>query len=417
MPKLNYFCAAIPLLLLPLSSLAQTAMSAQSAAQATAENEPAEEGGRALKFGNVNVFPSAELRWGYDDNITQAPDTAGEPALSSAIWVLNAGLTADLEYKGDRYSLDYLGSFTRYTASSLDNVENHTLRLQGANIFDVRNALRWQAGLVDGYDPRGSTDATTSAAQAPSNYRTYRVGGTYAYGAEGAKGRLEGDLFFSTKEYLNNRVTMRTADVDSTELNGRFFWRVMPKTSAVLDIRYANYDYVAVDAGLDSDSLSLLVGANWSATAATSGSFRVGHVSRRYDSRADFSGFSWEAGVTWKPLTYSTFTFTTGRNVNDTTSGLPGAVGDYVLGTNYGVNWTHEWRSNLRSEVAWNHTKSDYDGIDRLDKLDTYKLGMYYDFRRWMNAGVEFNFSDRRSNVSGFNFNRLQSLGVVRAKF
>lgn len=415
MPK-STLVSALPLLLLPLYASAQTSMSVATTTAPSAQDSTSEEGGRPLKFGNVSVFPSAELRWGHDDNITQAPDTAAQPALSSGIWILNAGLTADLEYKGDRYSLDYLGSFTRYTTSSLDNVDNHTLRLQGANIFDVRNAVRWQAGLVDGYDPRGSTDATFDAL-APSHYRSYRVGGTYAYGAEGAQGRLEGDLFFSTKEYLNNRDTMRTADVDSTELNGRFFWRVMPKTSAVLDIRYAKYDYVAADAGLDSNSLALLVGANWSATASTSGSFRVGHVSRRYASREDFNGLSWEVGVTWKPLTYSTFTFTSGRNVTDTVSGLPGSVGNFILGTSYGVNWTHDWRSNLRSEAAWNQTKSDYSGIDRLDKLETYKLGMYYEFRRWMNAGVEFNISARRSNVADYNFNRLQSLGVVRIKF
>lgn len=415
MPK-STIAAALPLLFLPLYGSAQTSMSVVTTSAPAAPDSPSGEGGRPLKFGNVNVFPSAELRWGHDDNLTQAPATPAQPAVSSSVWILNAGLTADLEYKGDRYSLDYLGAYSRYTSSSKDNVENHTLRLQGANILDVRHALRWQAGLVDGYDPRGSTDATFSA-QAPSHYRTYRVGGTYAYGAEGAKGRLEGDAFFTTKEYLNNRDTMRTADVDTTELNGRFFWRVMPKTSAAFEVRYADYDYVAADAGLDSSSLQLLVGANWNATAATSGSFRVGHMSRRYDSRADYTGFSWEAGVTWKPLTYSTFTFTTGRNINDTTSGAPGAVGDFVLGTSYGVNWTHEWRSNLRSEVSWNQVKSDYEGVARLDKLDTYKFGLYYDLRRWMNAGVEFNYSDRRSTDPAFTFNRLQSLGVVRAKF
>lgn len=415
MPKSN-IAAAVYLLFVPVLVSAQTPMSATASTTNATEPKLAEEGGRPLKFGNVNVFPTAELRLGHDDNLTQAPGTPAQPTLSSTIWIVNTGLTAEVEHKGDRYSLSYAGAHTRYTASSLDNVDNHTLKLQAANVLDVRNAVRWEAGLVDGFDPRGSTDATF-AAQAPSHYRTHRAGGTYAYGAEGAKGRIEADVFYSTKEYLNNRDTMRTADVDSTELNGRFFWRVMPKTSAVFEVRYAGFDYVAADAGLDSSSLQLLVGANWSATAATSGSFRVGHLSRRYDSRADFSGLSWEAGVTWKPLTYSTFVFSTGRSVTDTNSGATDAVGNFVLGTTYGVNWTHEWRSNLRSEVSWNRSESEYDGIDRLDKLDAYKAGLYYDFRRWMDLGLELNYSDRRSNVPEFNFTRLQSLAVMRAKF
>lgn len=417
MLKSHHILSALPLLLLPLYPNAQEAV-----APSNTEASASQEGGRPLRFGNVNVFPMAELRWGHDDNITQEPDSQdtpdapAQPAQSSGIWVLNAGVTADLEHKGDRYSLQYLGVYTRYTDSSLDNINNHTLRLQGANTLNVRNAVRWEVGLVDSFDPRGSTDATMEV-QAPSHYQTKRMGGTYMYGAEGAKGRIEADAFFSTKEYKNNRETMYTADVDSTELNGRFFWRVLPKTSAAFELRYVNYDYVAADAGLDSSSLQWLVGANWNATAATSGRFRIGYTSRRYASRADFSGMSWEAGVTWKPLTYSTFTFTTGRSVSDTTSGDTGAVGDYVLVTSYGLNWTHDWRSNLRSEVSWNHTRSAYAGVERLDKLNVYKAGLYYDFRRWMNAGVEFKYSDRVSSNPLFNFDRLQSLAVVRAKF
>ncbi len=411
----SIIAAAVYLLFVPALASAQSPMSVAAPTPSTGPTQ-VEEGGRALKFGNVNVFPTAELRLGHDDNLTQAPDTLAQPAISSAIWLVNTGLTAEIEHKGDRYSLSYAGTYTRYAASSLDNVDNHILKVQAANVLDVRNAVRWEAGLVDGFDPRGSTDATF-AAQAPSHYRTHRAGGTYAYGAEGAKGRIEADAFYATKDYLNNRDRMRTADVDTTEFNGRFFWRVLPKTLAALEVRYADFNYVAADAGLDSNSLQLLAGANWSATAATSGSFRVGHLSRRYDSRADFSGLSWEAGVTWKPLTYSTFTFSTGRGVNDTNSGAINVVGNFVLGTTYGVNWTHEWRSNLRSEFGWSRTDSDYDGIDRLDKLDAYKLGIYYDFRRWMDLGLEMNYSDRRSNVPEFNFTRFQSLAVMRAKF
>lgn len=410
MPKSYRLLPALSLLLLPLYP------HAQEGKPITNNTAEVEEGGRTLRFGNVNVFPLAEVRWGYDDNITQAPGTASQPAQASSIWLLNAGLTADLEHQGDRYSLEYLGAYTRYTDSSVDNFDSHTLRLQGANVLNARNAVRWESGLVDSFDPRGSTDSTMLL-KTPSHYQTYRVGGTYAYGAEGAKGRLEADAFFSTKEYKNNRETMYTADVNSTELNGRYFWRLMPKTSAVFELRFADYDYVATNAGLDSSSLQWLMGLNWDATAATSGRIRIGHTSRRYDSRQDFSGLSWEAGVTWKPLTYSTFTLTTGRNISDTTSGNTADVGDYVLGTNYRLNWSHEWRTNLRSEVSWNHTKSEYVGVMRLDKLNLYKAGIYYDFRRWMNAGVEFHYSERRSSESAYTFDRLQSLVVVRAKF
>lgn len=410
MLKPSHLLSSLPFLMLPLVAAAQQGLVFSPNATAS------EDGRHELKFGSVTVVPKAALRLGRDDNLTQAPGTPAQPVVSSAFWLADVGVTADLAYKGDRYSLEYLGAFTRYTSSSTDNTEVHNLQLQGVNVLTTRNAVRWQAGLVDGYDPRGSTDATT-AVLVPSHFRTYRAGGTYSFGAAGAKGRLEGDAFFSTKEYLNNRAVMATADVDTTEVNGRFFWRVMPKTSAVLDVRFADFDYVAANAGLDSTSLQLLVGANWDATAATSGSFRVGHTSRRYDERDDFSGLSWEAGVTWKPLTYSSWTLTTGRNVTDTNSGATATVGDYVLATQFGVNWAHLWRPNLRTELAWTHVKSDYRGILRLDKQDNLKAGVYYGFRSWLSAGFEVSQTDRRSTLPEFNFKRLQTMAVLRSDF
>lgn len=410
MPKLSRVFTSVPFWLLPLVAAAQQGLESPQAITAT------EDGRHELKIGNVSIVPTVALRVGRDDNLTQAPESVSQPALSSTFWLVDVGVAADLAYKGDRYSLQYLGAYTRYAASSIDNINVHNLQLQGINVLDVRNAVRWQVGLIDGYDPRGSTDATLLVL-APSHYRTQRAGGTYAYGADGAKGRIEGDAFLSGKKYLNNRASMATADVDATEVNGRFLWRVMPKTSAVLDVRYANFDYVASNAGLDSTSLQLLVGANWDATAATSGSFRVGHTSRKYVERQDFSGVAWEAAVTWKPLSYSSWIFTTGRNVSDTTSGATSVVGDYVLATSHGVSWSHAWRSNLRTEMSWSHVKSDYIGIVRVDVQDNLKAGVYYRFRSWVSAGFELSHADRRSSQPEFSFKRLQSMAVLRSDF
>lgn len=418
MKKTLRLCLVVGLSALPWLVWAQ----APAPEPGASASDPEADQGRPLKIGNVFVHPSLAVRWGYDDNITQAPGTAAKPKVGSGMWLVDLGLSGDIEYKGDRYSLDYQGGFTRYTDSATDNMANHALTLRGNNILTTRNALRWEAGLNDGYDPRGSTEWEQNAgygSSEPSHHRTYRYGGTYSYGAPGAKGRIEMEAFQSTKSYLNNRATTSTADMDTTDLAGRFYWRVMPKTSAVVEVRRTAYDYTASNALLDSSGTQLRVGVDWNATAATSGSLRVGQTTRDYDDplRAGFRGLGWQANINWKPLTYSVFDFSTSRDVSDTANDQAALVGSYIVATRYSASWRHDWLSYLHSIVKWSQQDMDYEGIDRQDRTRTLMFGAYYDFRRWMDVGLEVTQTTRHSSMEDMDFDRLQTAAVLQAKF
>lgn len=418
MNKSMRLCLAAGLAAAPLLVLAQTAPADAAAPESASEADQ----GRPLRIGNVFLRPSLEVRWGYDDNITLAPGTAAQPKLGSSTWLYNFGLSGDIEHKGDRYSLDYLGAITRYTDSASDNMANHSLALRVSNILTTRNALRWEIGVQDAYDARGSTDGEQSSGlggSEPSHYRSYRYGGTYSYGAPGAQGRIELEAYQTDKTYLNNRDVTTTADVGTTALAARFLWRVAPKTSALVELRQTANDYTASNALLDSSGRQLLVGVVWSATAATSGSIKLGQNTRSYDDalRGSFSGLSWQANVNWKPFTYSVFDFSTSRDLSDTANGQATAVGSYIVATNYAVSWRHDWLSYLHSNVKWSLQDMNYDGIERNDQTRSLMVGAYYDFRRWMNLGIEVTQSNRRSNLQDMNFDRWQTMAVLQAKF
>lgn len=410
-----YKCSAMIGMGLLATGLAHGAPSAASATSDDAYSNP-------LKFGSVVFYPSTALRLGYDDNVTMA---ASNPVRSSTR-VLNAGLVADYQQQADRYTLAYNGSFIHYQSSPLDDIDNHLLALRGANFLDARHALNWLLTYEDGYDPRGSTDrhrsgdAALLAQREPDHFTRQRLGGTYRYGAEGARGSIELDAFQSAKHYRNNRDKTLTADVDSRELGFRFLYRVMPKTQLVLELRDANYDYLSENAGLDSTERCYLIGANWTATAATTGSFRVGRMAHDYrEFRSDYSGLTWEAAINWKPLTYSRFDFTAMRSVSDPVSTLVDT--NFVLTSAVGVKWTHEWKYYLRSTLSWNYLLSDYDdqksANPRKDKVNMYHAGVYYDFRRWMSLGLEFSHGRRDSNYPAYDYLRQKSMAVLEVKF
>lgn len=391
-----------------------------SSAATPADNGEGSVQGNPLKFGSVIFHPTVALRHGYDDNITLAPRNT----VSSTVQALRVGLLADYKQQGDRYQLGYDGTYNRYLSSPIDDIYNQQIDLQGNNFLNSRHALRWMAIYRDAYDPRGSTDrdrvgGTVVSNRAPDHYAQRRIGGTYSYGVEGSQGRLEFDAFQNSKQYQNNRDSTRTADVDSRELGFRFLYRVMPKTQLVFDVRDTNFDYRAADARLDSTERKYLIGANWSATAATSGSVRVGQTVREYrDFRSGFSGFSWEAAINWKPFTYSRFDFNTSRSVVDPVSSQ--TYTNYVLATVYGVKWTHDWTSYVHTSFAWNHLASDYDettSTPRRDKVNNYLAGVYYDFRRWISLGLEYSESRRDSNDSNFVYDRQRTMALIEAKF
>lgn len=375
---------------------------------------PKADNGNPLRIGSILLKPSLRISYGHDDNVNRAPDNRIK--IESAVVKTAVGLAADVQHKGNSYRLDYESELQKYISSSIDDIEIHTLNLQALNVLNSRNSVKWNLGLLKGADPRGSTDATLNVTS-PSEYRRKTVKGTYIYGVEGSRGRLEFDGFASNKRYLNNREFMDQADVDSLGMAGRFFVRVMPKTSVFLDLRRTDFDYTESAAQLDSVETNFLAGISWNTTAATTGSFRVGNITRDYKDRSDFSGISWETGVTWKPRTYSTFNFSAMRNVTDTVGGASSIVGNYIINSTYEARWNHEWRHNLNSSLGWRHVQSDYDGIDRKDTQDIISADLHYKLRPQVDIGVEMNLSNRKSSLDQFDYERNLLMGVVEFKY
>jgi hypothetical protein len=163
------------------------------------------------------------------------------------------------------------------------------------------------------------------------------------------------------------------------------------------------YDIVDPTGDRDSKTNTTQVGVEWQASAATEGSIKVGYQNKSFDNqdRDDFSGLSWDANVTWKPLTYSAFDFSTGRTSRD-----PNGVGDYIRGTSYGVKWHHEWSELFTSSFGFQQVNDDYTGIDREDKSKVYQFGVNYYVTRWLTLNTGVDVFDVESTDSQYSYDR-----------
>jgi hypothetical protein len=359
----------------------------------------------ALKLGDgVLFYPSVKLSAGHDDNVraTQAN------AISSAVTTLAPNLKTEIKRSSGLYTLIYAGSYTRYSDASDDAADNHDLNAAGAHVFSARSRLNWNLGYQDRVDARA--DAVAASAD-PDHWRGNSLNALYSYGAKQAQGRLETEYTYNNKRYQNNLATTAGSDVDTHQVAGRYFWRVMPRTYLVAEARVAQAQY-RVGTYNDNTDTRLLAGATWEATAKTTGSVKLGQQKKNFDlgSKADASGATYEASVEWKPLSYSVFTLVANRSVFDALSD-----GDYDRNTSLGLTWGHQWNAALSSRVSVRDASSDFVNSARQDDTLTTSLGVSYGLSRRYTLGLDVAHTQRDSTLAPNNYKRNTVLVSLNA--
>lgn len=359
-------------------------------------------GPAGVAWGPVIVYPSLDASIRHDDNIFLQP--AGERSSNVSILApmvrlqarkgaLDFGLTARLED----------GTFH---SSKADNYTDYQLAADASLAFTPRSQIRLLAEHNRGHDQRGSV-VGLGIGETPNEYTTTALSGVYAYGAEGAKGRIEIDGGVLARRYQNNPTLTARSDRDEQRLGATFFWRVMPKTRLLFHLGQSDFDYKLATSNLDSKERRYLIGATWEATAKTVGTIRAGRVEKDFTSLTDFSGVTWEGQINWSPLTHSTVDVLLSKKPNE--SNLGSASFDRTAS----VAWNHAWNSRLGSTLSFTDTRSEYKGsgingltADRRDTTRAYSARLSYQLKRWLRLGIGYDRTDRTSNSAGGGYDR-----------
>lgn len=354
----------------------------------------------SIRLGNGNVMftPTLAVGFGVNDNLTL---TSNKNRPNSSFYTIAPTLVLSSQYGPNQLSLGYQAEATQYSSYSAFNTENQELAASGSHDLDTRFALDWRAAYQNRYDPVGSTDTAGSAK--PDRWEANNLIVAGRYGAEQATGNIEGEIGAYDKQYLNNRTTTAGSDYKSINVVGRFLYRVAPATRVLTEYRHTQFDYRLKSTNLDNVEQRLLVGARWTATAATSGEFKIGYLNKDYArERKSFKGTTWEGGFRWAPLTYSTLDVSLGRGANDST----GFAADYITNNFLSLGWTHNWRSYFNTRLGYNISKSDYVGGNRKDRLNEWVLGASYVVSRWAQVSAEAKIADRNSDIDFYDYRR-----------
>lgn len=372
---------------------AKPAYERNAAARAPEFETTGQQSAAAYAMGPVFITPSLTIQAGHNDNLTGA--VAGAE-VSTNVLSVSPSASADLTVEGDRYSLQYSGSFVKYASSADDNFNMNNLVLQAQNVFSSRLSSTSSAGVLYTVDPRGSNQSGPTTE--PNRYRQGSLSADVVYGAEGADGRLQFAANTANKRYLNNRDVTEVQDRDATTVDGKFFYRVAPKTQAFVELSRTNFRYRQSAVTQDSHEDKAMVGVTWEATASTAGTFKIGAANKKFESgkasgREDFSGVSWEGAVRWNPLSYTTVDVNTARTTSDSTG-----VGDYLINKSVGATWSHNWSTFVSSRVGTNRTNTEFVRGGREDTVKQAVVGVDYKVQRWLKASVDYTHEKRDSS-------------------
>jgi len=360
-----------------------------------------------IMLGVGHIYPELELKTLHDDNLLRAPGRE----LETWVGIISPKVTYEIASHKNRFIAEYLLEAGFHENSSIDDYVDNRLRAEYEYTPTSRIFAAVRSEYFDTHDSRGefrTEGATATVVEAePDEWHHWAIEGNAAYGAKSAKGRIEADLGYLDKTYDNNRAVTFVRDRDNTYGAARLFYRIRPKTNVVLEARATKFNYdrdAPGSASLDSLGTTILAGVTWEATFKTTGFAKIGFVDKDFDSsrRADDDDIAWEAGVEWRPRTYSIFTLETSSGHLETNG-----TGDFISHDEIKFGWRHDWRTRISTQVDFTYAEESFDDItSREDEIINAGGHVYYEMRRWLNLGAGYRYDERDSSTNLFDYDR-----------
>jgi len=349
-----------------------------------------------LRLGALEVYPVLDVKESHDDNIFAQANTKK----SSWITTVEPAVKVISQSGGNEVELNYKLSSGYYHSSSDDNFVDHLADVSATFGLSKRLNINLWADYKKDHDPRGSTfnPTTPGVVIKPDRYHSIRAGGKVSYGV---RARIDISGEYSNKRYDNNRTRTLQRDLDDVGGTIAFAFPIALKTTAVLEARYKriNYKLFSPAFNLDSKEQRYFAGLDWQATAKTSGTLRLGYLSKSFTNPLLAKGnqFSWEMGMEWQPMTYSTWTLITSSMPLESDSS---AGTSYIESTAGSLKWEHDWSSYFSHTANISYSKNTYKGTTRRDKITNASIRLDYQMIRWLSVGAGYDFTNRNSNIA-----------------
>jgi hypothetical protein len=344
-----------------------------------------------IRVGPVRIHPFVSGSVGFTDNVFLT-ETNEE---SDVFFLLSPGIRLIVPSERFALNVDYTFDYYNYSKFSESDRTIHnatgTLDLNPWRSLDIRI----KDTFTRGQDlPRFEGDRA-----APFIWNSPGIDVGYSFTSRLALGA---GYEYASKRY--DRSIDRIDDNQENAFSGRLYYKVLPKTSLVLDYWYRTRDYDERSTD-DSDSNRLEGGVTWDFGAKSTGTVRVGYMATDYDGlgRSD-SALSYFIGLTHRLRPKTVLILEGAREILDTSSADRNLVfsNDYVS-TQIAGTLTHRYRK-LTGKLRLGYIRDDYlhddisAGKKRKDDLFTAEFGLDHALRKWLRLGASYRYTRLNSN-------------------
>lgn len=413
------------------------------AAGSSASSFDEERQDQSIPVAGTLITPIFKFQQRYDSNVLSAKTDEINSWLT--IFQPSVKLTKEFgEFGKHNLELDWVFTHGAYHATPNDSYNDHELTGKLNYEINLRHRLMFQAGYIDAHEERGSRFSIGIGSQLiePDRYDQIFGGVQYTFGAPSADMRLELELGYLDNNYRSvfeeNVNTNVLTDVNATrdrttaKYGGTFYYKIGSSTDLTVEAWNSaiNYDYTAIASEeLSSIESQVLFGAQWEATALTTGFAKIGYKEKDFklSTRDSFYAVEWEAEILWEPKTYSKVTFSTGRTTEETNGegfffdDQFQGLADVIEGTLNSIEWKHEWKDRLSSKITYAVYKDIYKGSTgtvRIDHNSGISAALYYDMNYWLSFSLDYTVNERESTREFLVYDRqLATLGVRIALF
>lgn len=349
--------------------------------------------------------PTLLMYQSYDDNYRGLR----ENAFTSQITGIEPTLTLSAEDRNSAYELQYRLSADYYHDDSNASNTDHHLTLKSALVPTDRHRFTWNVGYhriedtINDIDPEINLEELSKDDFRNDKYSRAVAGLGYTFGARTAMNQLQFGADYEQRRYHNSGGLNEDQDRDSLMLSTAWFHRLGARTRSIAELRHTEHEYKQDQFNRDGSNTAALVGATWDATAKTTGTVRLGAERKDFDSaeRSDYTSPMWEAGITYKPRSYSAFKLNSRRKFDEGEDAASTVQDVTTL-----LTWEHEWNYRISTELLFQYSDRDYKASEREDELTAYGIGVTYALDRWADITLGYRRSENDSTFRNNTYDR-----------
>ncbi len=333
------------------------------------------------------------------------------PTLSTWVNVISPQLTYST-LVGDRgqrvYRAEYAANIGTVEASPQDNYVDQRFTTSANWELGSLSRVRAEYEFLRWHDRRGSGDPTDVSrpnftSKHPDIWRSHRVAFGGSFSSLSRKTLVDTGITFYQRRYLNNNQERRDNDRVTADL--QVFYAlptdVAPRTRLLFQLNWQDIDYVHQppwELTLDSQELRVYTGATWQRSVKTALDMRLGYLLKDYvaTQRTDQAGFAWEIEGRWRARPYGILDLNTARVVRESAEGF----GDATLISAGTLTWTQYLRPNKHYyRLSAYATQDEYAERDRIDHRYRLSAGLFGQYRRLLQLGLEYSYETRNSDI------------------